>query len=303
MASSPAEVAPLDSLDLTATGGLLTRGGRRPRPLVAAALIVGVAMVVLAAIGPTILVSPNAQDLIHTLQAPAGLHNGSTKHLLGTDLLGRDLLSRTVSGLQTSLIAAVAALAIGAVFGVAIGMTAGYVGGILDELLMRVVDVQLAVPGIVFVMLIIAILRPTVLTMIGVLALIAWVVFARVARAQVMSLREQDMVTAVRAMGASHARILIRHVLPNIAGPLLVIATVELANLIIVQAALSYLGLGVPPPTPTLGGMIYDGQTELAAHIWWPVLVPACFIVLLIAAANVIGDWLRDILDPRARAH
>ena len=254
-------------------------------------------------IGPTFLVSPNTQDLTDTLQPPVGMRAGSATHLLGTDLLGRDLLSRAVSGLQTSLIVAVAALAVGAVVGVAIGMTAGYVGGIFDELVMRIVDVQLAVPGIVFVMLIIAIVQPTLLTMIGVLALIAWVVFARVARAQTLSIREQDMVMAARAMGARHARILVRHILPNIAGPLLVIATVELANLVIVQAALSYLGLGVPPPTPTLGGMIFDGQTELAAHIWWPVVVPACFIVLLIAAANVIGDWLRDILDPRARAH
>jgi peptide/nickel transport system permease protein len=297
------EIAARESLEASAAPGLSPRARRRRRPFVAAALIIGAAIVVLAAIGPTLLVSPNAQDLLHTLQPPVGLRGGSSTHLLGTDLLGRDLLSRTVSALQTSLIAAVAALAIGAVVGVAIGMTAGYVGGIVDEVVMRIVDVQLAVPGIVFVMLIIAILRPTMLTMIGVLALIAWVVFARVARAQVLSLREQDMVVAVRAMGATHARILVRHVLPNIAGPLLVIATVELANLVIVQAALSYLGLGVPPPTPTLGGMIFDGQSQLAAHIWWPVVVPACFVVLLIAAANIIGDWFRDKLDPRARAH
>jgi peptide/nickel transport system permease protein len=297
------EIAARESLEANAAAGVPPRTRRLPRPFVAAALIVGAMFVVLAAIGPSLLVGPNAQDLAHTLQPPLGLHGGSASHLLGTDLLGRDLLSRTVSALQTSLIAAVAALAIGAIVGVAIGMTAGYVGGIVDEVVMRIVDVQLAVPGIVFVMLIIAILQPTLLTMIGVLALIAWVVFARVARAQVLSLREQDMVVAVRAMGATHARVLLRHVLPNIAGPLLVIATVELANLVIVQAALSYLGLGVPPPTPTLGGMIFDGQSQLAAHIWWPVLIPACFIVLLIAAANVTGDWLRDILDPRARAH
>lgn len=272
----------------------------RPRPLVAVAFIVAAALVLLAAIGPIFLPDPNAQDLLHTLQPPFGMHGGSSSHLLGTDELGRDLLSRSVNGLGTSLLAACVGLGIAVVLGVTIGLVAGYFGGLIDEIVMRLIDVQLAVPGIVFVLLIITILKPNLTTVIGVLVLIAWVVFARVARAQVLSLREQDMIVAVRTMGASHLRVLSRHVLPNVAGPLLVVATVELANLIIVQAALGYLGLGVPPPTPTLGGMIAGGQTELVAHIWWPVVVPACVIVLVIASANIIGDWLRDLLDPRS---
>src|SRR5581483_9960282 len=240
---------------------------RRPRriqlgPLVYVALGLAGAIVILAIVGPLFLISPQVQDLFHTLQPPFGMHNGSAKHLLGTDLLGRDLLSRAVTGLRVSLLASAAGLAIGAIGGVALGVVSGYFGGLIDEVLMRVVDVQLAIPGIVFVLLIITILTPSLVTVIGVLSLITWVVFARVARAQVLALREQDMIKAIRTLGGSHLRIIVRHVLPNIAGPLIVIATVQLANLILVQAALGYLGLGVPPPTPDLGGMIADGQSQ-----------------------------------------
>lgn len=253
----------------------------------------------LAIIGPFLLVSPQTQDLAHSLQPPWGMHGGSAKHLLGTDLLGRDLFSRAVTGLRVSLMASAAGLAIGATSGVTVGMLSGYFGGITDEVLMRVVDVQMAIPGIVFVLLIVTILKPSLITVIGVLALIGWVVFARVARAQVLALREQDMVKAIRTLGGSHGRILLRHVLPNIAGPLVVVATVQLANLILIQAGLGYLGLGVPPPTPDLGGMIASGQTQLTAGEWWTVAVPAFFIVVVIATSNVLGDWLRALLDPR----
>ena len=166
-------------------------------------------------------------------------------------------------------------------------------------MLMRLVDVQLAIPGMVFVLLIVTILKPSLFAVIIVLSIIAWVVFARVARAQVLALREQEMVTAIRTLGGSHLRILVRHVLPNIAGPLIVIATVQLANLVLIQAGLGYLGLGVPPPTPDLGGMIADGQSQLTAGEWWTVAVPAFFIVAVIGTANVLGDWLRALLDPR----
>lgn len=278
--------------------------GRPPQriqlgPLVCVALGLAAAIVVLAIVGPLFLISPQAQDLFHTLQPPFGMNGGSAKHVLGTDLLGRDLLSRAVTGLRVSLLASAAGLAIGAAGGVALGVVSGYFGGVIDEILMRVVDVQLAIPGIVFVLLIITILTPSLTTVIGVLSLITWVVFARVARAQVLALREQDMIKAIRTLGGSHLRVIVRHVLPNVAGPLIVIATVQLANLILVQAALGYLGLGVPPPTPDLGGMIADGQSQLTAGEWWTVAVPALFIVVVIGIANILGDWLRAVLDPR----
>jgi peptide/nickel transport system permease protein len=281
-------------------GRVRRRMGATPIALVAAFVL---ALFFLAAVfGPFLTASPNAQDLVASYKHPYGWSGGSVHHLFGTDQLGRDVLARSVNALRTSFLTSGLAIVIAAVAGTCLGMLAGYAGGIVDEVLMRIVDIQLAIPGIILVLMLVAALRPSFWSVVGVLALVAWVLYARVARAQVLGLRDDDMVVAIRSLGASRLRILFRHLLPNIAGPLLVVSTLEIANLIIAEAALGYLGLGVPPPTATLGRMISDGQTGETAGIWWPVVVPGLLIVGLILAINVIGEWLRDRLDPRGSA-
>jgi len=265
---------------------------------VAAAVLLGL-FVLAAAVGPFLTASPNAQSLAESYVHPFGWSGGTSHHLLGTDQLGRDILARAVNALRISFFTAGLAIVIGAVVGTTLGMLAGYVGGILDDIVMRCVDVQLAIPGIILVLMLVAALRPSFWSVVGVLALVAWVLYARVARAQVLALREDDMIVAVRSLGASKFRTIFRHLLPNIMGPLLVVTTLEIASLIIAEAALGYLGLGVPPPTATLGRMIADGQSGETAGIWWPVVVPGLFIVGMIVSINILGEWLRDWLDPK----
>jgi peptide/nickel transport system permease protein len=267
--------------------------------IAAVAALILCLFILAAALGPFLTGDPNAQSLTETWLHPCGWKGGSWHHLLGTDQLGRDILARAVNALRTSFFTAGLAIVIGALVGITLGMLAGYMGGLLDDVLMRLVDVQLAIPGIILVLMLVAALQPSFWSVVGVLALLAWVLYARVARAQVLALREDDMILAVRSLGASRVRTILRHLLPNIMGPLLVVTTLEIANLIIAEAALGYLGLGVPPPTATLGRMISDGQTGETAGIWWPVVVPGLFIVGMIVSINVLGEWLRDWLDPK----
>jgi peptide/nickel transport system permease protein len=268
-------------------------------PVSAAAALLLAAFLVAAAIGPFLAASPNAQSLAESYLKPYGFSGASSHHLLGTDQLGRDVLARALNGLRISFFTSGLAILIAAVVGTTLGMIAGYAGGIVDDIVMRVVDVQLAIPGIILVLMLVAALRPSFWSVVGVLALIAWVLYARVARAQVLALREDDMILAVRSLGASTFRTLARHILPNIVGPLLVVTTLEIASLIIAEAALGFLGLGIPPPTATLGRMIADGQSGETAGIWWPVVVPGAFIIGMIVSINILGEWLRDWLDPK----
>lgn len=269
-------------------------------PSVLAAFVAVALVVAVAAFGPLLARDPTAQDLLSVLKPPLTQGNAGT-YLLGTDQLGRDLLARLVSGMRTSLLITFFAVLIGGMIGTAIGLASGYLGGRVDNLLMRVVDIQLAVPGVLLVLTLAAVLRPGVGTTICVLSLIVWVVYARVARAQVLSLRETDLVMAARATGCSDARILLYHVLPNIAGSIWVITTLEFAHVMIAEAALGYLGLGVPPPAPTLGAMISEGQRYLQLGKWWLVVMPGFVVSLTIISINAIGNWLRDMLDPRSR--
>lgn len=266
-------------------------------PAVAAAIVIAI-LVLAGIIGPLFLGDPDKQSLADALRPPAWVDGGSMVNLLGTDHLGRDELARVVTGIRTSLLTSVVATLLGGIFGVTMGMLAGYFRGWVDDVIMRITDIQMSIPGILLVLTVVTVLRPSLPSIIFVLALSAWVLFARVARAQVLSLREQDVVMAVRGLGATDLRVLLRHLFPNISGPLLVIATFEIATLIIAESSLGYLGLGVPPPTPTLGAMISAGQEGLTAGIWWPVVIPGIVIALFIVSVNVLGDWLRDRLDP-----
>jgi peptide/nickel transport system permease protein len=276
---------------------------RRGKPRHLAALIAAVVLaglILIALVGPWLGLDPAKQDLINSDLPPYGFEGAAAGHVLGTDDLGRDILARVVHGMRTSILVSFAAVLIGAVVGVSVGVSAGYLRGRFDDFIMRVVDVQQSIPSLLMVIVLVTIFRPSITTVVCVLALSAWDVFARVARSQVLSLRENDFVTAIRALGATPMRIVLSHILPNIAGPLILIGSLEMATLIIAESALSYLGFGIPPPAPSLGGMISVGQVALTAGIWWPVLVPGTALCLLIISINVLGDWARDTLDPRS---
>jgi peptide/nickel transport system permease protein len=281
----------------------LASGGRRRRPVVALLAAAALVLLVLASfIGPHFLPSSSAIDLTATVKPPGYTSLSGTTYLLGTDELGRDEFVRALIGVRTSLEIALLAILVGGTFGSAAGMIGGYLGGAVDELVMRLVDIQMSVPAVLLIVVVVAVAKPSFLVIVLVLGLAIWMVFARVARAQVLSLKEQEMILAIRSLGASTPRTLFRHVLPNIAPPLLVVFTLQIATLITAEAALDYLGLGVPPPTPTLGSMISEGQGILTTGAWWPVVVPGAAIVIIIVSVTILGDWLRDRLDPRARA-
>jgi len=250
-----------------------------------------------ALVAPTFLVDPTLQTLGAAMKPPS-FHGG---HLLGTDSLGEDELSRLATGLRTTLEVAFVSVTIGGTFGTLVGTLSGYVSGVVDEIVMRLADVQLSIPAVLLAITLVSALHPSLHTVILVLSLYIWVVFARVARAQVLAIRNTDLIGASRALGASTPRIIVRHVLPNISGPIVALATVQFANLAIIEAALGYLGIGVPPPTPTIGGMIADGQGYLTTGQWWLTLNPGLVLVLLVACVNYFGDAIRDRFDPRTR--
>lgn len=265
-----------------------------------AAITVFVLLVLAAFVGPLLTGSPFTQGLADKLLPPGSTGKHGTFYPLGSDELGRNLLARVVVGLRTSILLCGVATVIALVVGSLVGTLSGYLRGAFDDVVMRLIDVLLALPGIVTIMMVIALLGSSVSTIILVLATLSSLVFARVARAEVISLREQDLIPAIRSLGATGGRIVFRHVLPTIFGSLIVLATLEFATLIVMEAALDYLGLGIQQPQPTLGNMIAGGQGAVTAGIWWPVVVPGAAITLLIMSVNIIGDWVRDILDPRS---
>ncbi len=221
-------------------------------------------------------------------------------HPLGTDQLGRDILSRIIYGSRVTLSIGAAAVILGGVVGVSLGIVAGYFRGTTDRILMRLVDIQLAFPLMLLALLVVAALGPSLRNIVIVLALTSWIRYARIIRGQVLAVREREFVLSARAIGASTTRIMFRHILPNVLTPALVVGTLELARVIIMDAALSFLGLGVPPPAPSWGRMLAEGRTYLATA-WWAVTFPGLAIVLTVLSVNLFGDWLRDYFDPKQR--
>ena len=230
-----------------------------------------------------------------TLEAPDG-----KAHLLGTDHLGRDVLSRMLFGTRVSLTIGFAAVAVGGVVGGLLGLVAGFRGGWVDEIVMTVADAQLAFPFILLAIGIIAVLGPSFPNLIIVVGLSGWVTYARVLRSQVLSLRQRDFVSAILGLGGSIPRVLIRHILPNVASTFMVIATLELARAIVLEATLSFLGLGIQPPTPSWGVMIQEGR-EYLDSAWWISVFPGALLMLTSLVVSRIGDSLRDFLDPTLR--
>lgn len=243
---------------------------------------------------------PLSGDVARRLLPPAWLPGGNPDFLLGTDSLGRDLLSRIVHGARVSLLVGIAAVVLRGSIGVLIGLIAGYRGGRVDSWLMRLADLQLAVPFLVLALAVMTVLGPGLLNIILVLGVTGWVIYGRVVRADVLSVRERDYVLAARATGCDDPRIVLRHILPNVAASIVVISTLEVARMIIAEASLSFLGLGVQPPTPAWGSMVAEGRDYLATQ-WWLATLPGLAIFVVVMSINLVGDWLRDRLDPTLR--
>jgi peptide/nickel transport system permease protein len=261
--------------------------------------LVIVASVVLAALAPALApADPIRNDLLARLAPPMWMEGGSARHPLGTDTLGRDVVSRLLYGARVSLLVGFAAVLVAGVVGVALGLVAGYYGGRLDDLLMRVGDVQLAFPVLVLAIAVLSVLGASLGNVIIVLGLTGWVTYARITRGETLSLRHRDFVEGARALGARDAAILWRHILPNVLPAITVVATFSVARTIIAEASLSFLGLGIPPPAPSWGAMLDEGRNYLTTG-WWLALFPGLAILALVLGINLVGDWLRDALDPR----
>lgn len=237
---------------------------------------------------------------INDVDVPNALRPPSGSHWFGTDELGRDVFSRVLVATQASMRVAVVSVAFAAVVGVTVGLVSGYRGGWLDTVFMRVVDVMFAFPVLLLALAVVAILGPGVTTTILAIGIVYTPIFARVSRASTMSVRVEPFVSVSRSMGTGHLYILGRHILPNIAGPLVVQTSLSLAFAILSEAALSFLGLGIQPPQPSLGRMIFDSQ-GFVTMAWWIAVFPGAAIFVAVLAFNLLGDGLRDVLDPRQR--
>jgi peptide/nickel transport system permease protein len=275
--------------------------GKRLSPLVVGSWLILLWLVVTALLSPYVAPhNPIRERLIDRLLPPAWAEDGEWRYLLGTDHLGRDLVSRIIYGSRVSLVVGFAAVAIGGALGIALGVAAGFRGGQTDEVIMAVADMQLAFPTILFAIAIIAVLGPSFINLVIVIGISGWVTYARIARGQVLSVREKEFVEAIRAQGGSQWRIVWRHILPNILSPLIVVATLDLARTIILESTLSFLGLGIQPPTPSWGGMLSDGR-EYLLSAWWIATFPGVALMLTALSFNRLGDWVRDLTDPRLR--
>jgi peptide/nickel transport system permease protein len=244
---------------------------------------------------------PNRQNIMMRLLEPGQLGAGDLTYWLGSDQLGRDVLSRLLYGARVSLLVGVAAIAVGGTLGTVAGLVSGYFGGWIDDVIMRLGDIQLAFPFILLAIMFLVVLGPGLVNIILVLGIGQWITYARIVRAQTLSLREKEYVEAARAMGDSTFSILFRTILPNIVAPLTVIASFNVAGVILSEAALSFLGLGVPPDVPTWGSMLSESRDHLLSNKWWMAVFPGLAIVFTVLAFNIIGDWLRDFLDPRLK--
>ena len=258
-------------------------------------------LILVAVLAPLIAPhSPTEQSLPDKLLPPAWEAGGSTKHLLGTDVLGRDVLSRLVYGARVSLIVAAVALLAGGGIGLAVGIVSGYVGGRTDSFLMRTVDATLTFPTILIALLLAVSLGPGLGTIAIAITVLIWARFARVVRGEVLAVKARDFVALARVHGCSHLRIMAVHIVPNVLNTFMVLLTLHIGFVIIVEASLSFLGAGIPPPTPSWGQMVSDGRSHIASA-WWLSVVPGAAIMLVVLAFNLFGDWLRDWLDPRLR--
>ena len=266
------------------------------QPTIAAGALIFTLFLVAAIFAPLLSpYDPLAQDVINGLKPP------SLKHLLGTDKLGRDIFSRLLYGARISLFVGLAVVSAAGTFGALIGLFAGYLGGWADELMMRITDVFFAFPALILAMAIAGALGPSLQNTLIAIIVVTWPVYARLIRGQVLSVKEREFVLAAQTVGASQARIVLRHVLPNTLAPLLVQGSFDLGSAILAVAGLSFIGFGAQPPTPEWGVMISEGRNYMATQ-WWLASSPALAMLLVVAGFNLLGDGLRDLLDPRTRS-
>jgi peptide/nickel transport system permease protein len=280
-----------------------SRGRRRFRRFALPALgLVILALVAIGAIFVPVLSKFDAygQALETRLRPPGTVNEAKQRLLLGGDELGRDIVLRMFLGARLSLLISLVAVTGAAILGTSVGLASGYFGGLLDDVVMRLCDTQLAFPVVLLALAIVAILGPGLANVIVCFVVTGWPIFARTSRAQALALRDTAMIEAARCVGNSNARILFRHILPAAASPLVVVAAFELAKVVIYESSLGFLGLGVQPPTPTLGNMMASGRSYMDSA-WWLTFFPGLLVVLTAAAANWLGDGLNEILDPRSR--
>ncbi|MCY4559559.1 MAG: ABC transporter permease [Chloroflexi bacterium] len=245
---------------------------------------------------------PTRGSLSSRLQPPVWQEGGNSEHLLGTDKVGRDILTRIIYGSRISVIIAMIAIVVSGVIGTALGITAGYWGGWVDALIMRLVDISLSIPIILLGLVLVAALGPRTSTVIGVIVVLLWSRYARLARGETLAVRVQDFVSRAQVAGSGHIRIMFKHILPNVFNSLVVLATLQVGFVIILESTLSFLGAGVPRPNPAWGLMVADGRELVASEKgWWVSLLPGMAIMLVVLSMNLLGDWLRDRLDPKQR--
>lgn len=298
MSNSASTSTTRTGLQSSAKQGLAWRFWRelRTNPVLIVAVTLFLAFVLIAVLAE--ILSPHALDAMNLRQRllPPSFTNG---HLLGTDELGRDVFTRILHGVRSSLFIAGTAVFIAALAGGGIGLMAGYYGGWLDSIIMRLVDMQLAIPTFFFALAGSVLLGPGVLNMIMVLAFVSWAEFARIARGSTLAVREEPFVEAAKSLGAGDWRINLTHVLPNIAAPLLVVFSVKVPHTILIEASLSFIGMGLPPTVPSLGAMINQGFNHMLSGSWWISIVPGTVLMLLVLSINTITDSLRDAVDIR----
>ena len=268
-------------------------------PVLSAAIIVILTFVAITA--PWIVPhDPLDSVLLERNVPPAWYEEGTMKYPLGKDPIGRDVLSRLIMGTRISLMIVAVSMIVGTVVGTGLGLIAGFKGGIIDEIIMRAVDIWFGIPFILVALIIAVVVGPGLTTMMGLLALASFGGFVRQVRAEVLSLKERDYVALARVAGASTTRILMVHILPGVSSTVMVIATMSTGGLILAESFLSFVGAGVPPPTPTWGAMVADGRGYMR-DAWWITVVPGVAILITVMSLNFLGDWLRDKLDPRLR--
>jgi peptide/nickel transport system permease protein len=272
----------------------------RDFPLIPALILVGIAFVAIFAnlLAPH---NPEIGSLTARFRPPFWQAGGSTKYLLGTDQLGRDVLSRLIFGARVSMVVGFTAVIVAGVIGTALGIISGYLGGWVDQVIMRLTDTWLALPALTFAIFLAAIAGPSMWNIVIILGAVYWTRYARVIRGEVLSLKEREFVRLAIVAGCSKWTIMRRHILPNVINSAVVIGTLMLGVVIVTEASLSFLGVGVPPPEPAWGLMLSDGKQGLMVGRWWLTVLPGCCIMLMVLSANLLGDWLRVKFDPQLR--
>ncbi len=269
-------------------------------PIVPSAIFVSIALVAIFAnvLAPH---NPEVGTLAARFRPPFWQAGGSTQYLLGTDQLGRDVLSRLIFGARVSMVVGFTAVIFAGFVGTALGIISGYLGGWVDQVIMRLTDTWLALPALTFAIFLAAIVGPSMWNIVIILGAVYWTRYARIIRAEVLSLKEREFVRLAIVAGCSKSAIMLRHILPNVINSAIVLGTLMLGVVIIAEASLSFLGVGVPPPQPAWGLMLADGKEGLMVGYWWLTVFPGCCIMLMVLSANLLGDWLRVKLDPQLR--